>query len=140
MDEKMDRHRIIKKLKDIKDPAERDRIIWALAGKEKEVMGEKPAPLAPQKAVSSSVRRQEQKLPQLPVNARKIFNYIVPGIFIFFGLMNIVQALMHYSITGQLEDAIPKIILGGIFILFGIFGIMKARKQILSTDADHKET
>jgi hypothetical protein len=140
MDEKMDRHRIIKKLKDIKDPAERDRIIWALAGKEKEVMDAKPASIAPRKAAQPPARGQGQKLPQLPVNVRKIFNYIVPGIFIFFGLMNIVQALMHYSITGQIEDAIPKLILGGIFILFGIFGIMKARKQIQSTDADQKET
>lgn len=140
MDDKMDRDKIIKKLKDIKDPAQRDRIIWALAGKEKEAMGEKPTPVTPRKAAPPPVRKQEQKLPQLPVNARKIFNYIVPGIFIFFGLVNIVQALMHYSITGQIEDAIPKLILGGIFILFGIFGIMKAKKQIQSTDADQKET
>lgn len=136
----MDRDKIIKKLKDIKDPAQRDRIIWALAGKEKEVMGEKPVPVASRKAALPPSRRQEQKLPQLPVNARKIFNYIVPGIFIFFGLMNIVQALMQYNITGQLEDAIPKLILGGIFILFGIFGIVKAGKQVQSTDADQKET
>ncbi len=136
----MDRNKIIKKLKDIKDPAQRDRIIWALDGKEKEVMGEKPAPVAPLKRVSTPVPERSQKHPQLPVSTRKIINYIFPGLFIFFGLMNIVQALMHFHITGQIEDVIPKLVLGGIFILFGMFGIVKARKQVQSTNADQKET
>lgn len=136
----MDRDKIIKKLKDIKDPAQRDRIIWALAGKEKEVMSEKPAPVAPQKGASTPAPEPAQKLPQLPVNARKILNYIIPGLFIFFGLMNIVQALTHFHITGQIEDVIPKLIIGGIFILFGIFGIVKAKKQVEGVNADQKET
>jgi len=136
----MDRDKIIKKLKDIKDPAQRDRIIWALAGKEKEVMSEKAIPVAPQKGASTPAPERAQKLPQLPVNARKILNYIIPGLFIFFGLMNIVQALMHFHITGQIEDVIPKLVLGGIFILFGIFGIVKAKKQVEGVNADKKET
>ena len=136
----MDRDKIIKRLKDIKDPVQRDRIIWALAGKEKEVMGENPVPVSPHKGVSPPAGRQEQKRPQLPVNARKIINYIFPGLFIFFGLMNIVQALMHFHITGQIEDVIPKLVMGGIFILFGIFAIVKAKKQVQGVNADQKET
>ena len=45
----MDRNKIIKKLKDIKDPRERDKIIWALAGMQKEVMSEKPSAVQPTK-------------------------------------------------------------------------------------------
>jgi hypothetical protein len=136
----MDRDKIIKKLKDIKDPAQRDRIIWALAGKEKEVMGEKPTPVAPQKGASTPAPERSPKHPQLPVSARKMINYIFPGLFIIFGLMNIVQALMHFHITGQIEDVIPKLVMGGIFILFGIFGIVKAKKQVEGVNADQKET
>ena len=135
----MDRNKIIKKLKDIKDPAQRDRMIWALAGKEKEVMSEKPAPAASRKVAPTPASERAQKIPQLPVNVRKIVNYIFPGIFIFFGLMNIVQAGLHYF-QGQSEAAIPQLIMGILFLLFGIFGIVKARKQVQSTDADQKET
>lgn len=138
----MDRDKIIEKLKDIKDPAQRDMIIWALAGKEKkeqEVSKERPAAVEPSKATSSTTPKQPQKFPGFPGDARKLVGYVVPGMFIFFGLVNIVQALVHYHITGQLEDAVPKLIIGGLFILFGIFSIFKAKKQVQSGDANHKE-
>ncbi len=140
MEEKMDRDKVIKKLKDIKDPVQRDRIIWALAGKEKDDLSEKPAPMKPKSSSTVSAPRQEQKLPQLPANARKMFNYVVPVLFFFFGIVNLIQALMHFKIRGQLEDAIPKLIMGLIFFVFGIFGIIKARKQVQGVDADQTKT
>jgi hypothetical protein len=134
----MDKNKVIKKLKDIKDPQERDRIIWALAGKEKDVLSDKPASLEPRTAPLPPPG-QAQKLPGLPGDARKLIGYVFPGIFIFFGLVNLVQAAMQYHFTGQIEDVIPRLIMGGLLVLFGIFGIVKAKRQVQGGDADQKE-
>jgi len=140
----MDRNKIIKKLKDIKDPRERDKIIWALAGMQKEVMSETPSAVQPTKVAqgssSGTTPGSAQKLPGSPADIRKLVSYVFPGIFIFFGLVNFVQAAMQYQLTGQIEDIIPRLIMGGAFLLIGILGIMKAKKQVQHGDADHKET
>ncbi len=136
----MERDRIIKKLKDIKDPKERDRIIWALAGKEKEEVSGRPAAVKPKMATPAPPPEQMKRLPQVPVNARKLLNYVVPGFFLFFGLVNLIQAIMQYHLTGQLDAAIPQLIMGTIFLLFGIIGIFKAKKRVQSSDADQTET
>jgi hypothetical protein len=136
----MDRDKIIKKLKDIKDPRERDRIIWALSGKEKEELIEKPPAVKPTKVEQYPTSGPAQKLPSSPADIRKLVSFVFPGIFIFFGLVNLVQAAMQYQLTGQIEDIIPKLITGGAFIIIGIFGIVKAKKQVQSGDADNKET
>jgi hypothetical protein len=140
----MDRDKIIKNLKDIKDPRERDRIIWALSGKEKEGINQKPPAVKPTNVAPGPTSRPTpgpaQKLPGSPADIRKLVSYIFPGIFIFFGLVNLVQAAMQYQLTGQIEDVIPRLITGGAFIIIGIFGIVKARKQVQSGDADNKET
>lgn len=136
----MERDRILKKLKDIKDPRERDRIIWALAGREKEEMGEMPASVKPTRIAQDSSPRPAQRLPGSPTDIRKMVSYLFPGIFIFFGLVNLVQAAMQYHLTGQIEDIIPRLIMGGAFIIIGIFSFAKAKKQAQSRDADHKET
>lgn len=136
----MDRNKIIKKLKDIKDPRERDKIIWALSGKEKEVMSEKPSAVQPTKVAQGPTPGSAQKLPGSPADIRKLVSFVFPGIFIFFGLVNLVQAAMQYQLTGQIEDIIPRLIMGGAFLLIGFLGIMKAKKQVQRGDADHKET
>lgn len=136
----MERDRIIKKLKDIKDPKERDRIIWALAGKEKDELSGRPAAVKPKVTASAPPPEQAKRIPPVPVNARKLLNYIVPAFFLFFGLVNLVQAIMHFHFTGQLDAAIPQLIMGTIFLLFGIIGIFKAKKRVQGSDADQKET
>ncbi|HVO67038.1 MAG TPA: hypothetical protein VMT12_11190 [Syntrophales bacterium] len=136
----MERDRIIKKLKDIKDPKERDRIIWALAGKEKNEVSERPDAVKQRITAPSLPSEQAKRLPQAPLNARKLLNYVVPGFFLFFGLVNLIQAIMQYHLTGQLDAAIPQLIMGTIFLLFGIIGIFKAKKRVQSSDADQTET
>ena len=136
----MERDRIIKKLKDVKDPKERDRIIWALAGKEKDELSGRPAAVKPKMTAPAPSPEQAKRLPQVPVNARKLLNYIVPAFFLFFGLVNLVQAIMHFHFTGQLDAAIPQLIMGTIFLLFGIIGIFKAKKRVRGSDADQTET
>jgi len=136
----MERERIIKKLKDIKDPRERDRIIWALSGKEKEQMSGRPAAVKPKITAPAPPPEQTRRLPQVPMNARKLLNYVVPGFFLFFGLVNLIQAIMHFHLTGQIDAAVPQLIMGTIFLLFGIIGIIKAKKRVQSSDADKTET
>ena len=136
----MDRNKVIKKLKDIKDPKERDRLIWALAGKEKDVLSDKPSAVGPRRTAPLPPPGQAQKLPGLPGDARKLIGYVFPGIFVFFGLVNLVQAAMQYHFTGQIEDVFPRLIMGGLLVLFGIFGIVKAKKQVQGGNADQKET
>jgi hypothetical protein len=136
----MERDRIIRKLKDVKDPKERDRLIWALAGKEKEELSGRPSAVKPKITAPAASPEQMKRLPQVPVNARKLLNYVVPGFFLFFGLVNLVQAIMQYHFTGQLDAAIPQLIMGTIFLLFGIIGIFKAKKRVQSSDANQTET
>ncbi|HYA13790.1 MAG TPA: hypothetical protein VEF33_05580 [Syntrophales bacterium] len=136
----MERDRIIKKLKDIKDPKERDRIIWALAGKEKDELTGRPDAVKPKITAQAPPPERAKRLPQAPLNARKLLNYVVPGFFLFFGLVNLIQAIMQYHLTGQLDAAIPQLIMGTIFLLFGIIGIFKAKKRVQSSDEDQTET
>ena len=136
----MEKDRIIKKLKDIKDPKERDRIIWALAGKEKDELRGRPAAVKPKITSPAPPPEQAKRLPQAPLNVRKLLNYVVPFFFLFFGLVNLMQAIITFHLTGQLNAAIPQLIMGTIFLLFGIIGIIKAKKRVQSSDADQTET
>ncbi len=136
----MDRDKVIKKLKGIKDPAERDRIMWALAGKEKGILREKPASIEPQRTAPAPGPKQAQTIPKFPADVRKIFNYVVPGFFLLFGFINLIQAFMNFRFTGRADTAFPHLIMGIIFCVFGILGIIKARKRVQDVDEDQKKT
>jgi hypothetical protein len=135
----MERDKLIEKLKTVKDPRERDRIIWALSGQEKGTSDK--VPVTPMKKPSATApgAEREEKLPQLPSGIRSIFAYVVPGFFIFFGLVNIIQAVMHF-LAGEGEAAVPQLIMGGMFVLFGIISFVKAKKQAKGVNADQKKT
>ena len=136
----MDRDKLIRKLKTVKNPRERDKIIWALAGKEKDAMKETPAPMQSGKTNGTPVREQVPGLPKLPIDARKLVNYIAPAIFLFFGLVNLVQAIAHFIETGRIEAAMPQLIMGIMFFVFGVFSLAKAKKRVQGVNADKKET
>jgi hypothetical protein len=135
----MERDKLIRKLKTVKNPRERDKIIWALAGKEKDALEETPAQAQPGKANPAPVRGQVPGLSKLPVDARKLANYVAPAIFLFFGLVNLVQATGHFIETGQIEAALPQLIMGGMFFVFGFFSFVKAKKRVQGVNADKKE-
>ena len=135
----MERDKLIRKLKTVKNPRERDRIIWALAGKEKDALKETPAQAQPGKTNSTPVREQVPGLPKLPIDARKLVNYIAPAIFLFFGLVNLVQAIGHFIETGRIEAALPQLIMGIMFFILGFFSLAKAKKRVQGVDADKKE-
>jgi len=135
----MDRDKLISKLKTVKNPRERDKIIWALAGKEKDVSDDKPLSVQSSKTDSTRVPEQIAGLPKLPIDARKLVNYLAPAIFIFFGLVNLVQAIVHFIQTGLIEAAFPQLIMGIMFFIFGLFSIAKAKKRVQGVNADKKE-
>jgi hypothetical protein len=135
----MERDKLIRKLKTVKNPRERDKIIWALAGKEKDVSDDKSPSVQSSKTDSTRVPEQIAGLPKLPIDARKLVSYLVPAIFIFFGLVNLVQAVMHFIQTGRIEAAFPQLIMGIMFFIFGLFSIAKAKKRVQGVNADKKE-
>ncbi len=135
----MERDKLIRKLKTVKNPRERDKIIWALAGKEKDAFEEKPAPAQPGKVDQAPVGGQALGLPKLPVDARKLVNYIAPALFLFFGLINLAQAVGHFIETGRIEAALPQLIMGVMFLVFGLFSFAKAKKRVQGVNADKKE-
>jgi hypothetical protein len=135
----MERDKLIRKLKTVKNTRERDKIIWALAGKEKDALEETPAPIQSGKASATPVREQVPGLPKLPIDARKLVNYIAPAIFLFFGLVNLVQAIGHFIETGQIDAALPQLIMGIMFFVFGFFSLAKAKKRVQGVNADKKE-
>jgi len=131
---RMEREKMIEKLKNIKDPIERDRTIWALSGYENDVIGKTPLSAEPFKTLQSGPPEHTQNLPEVPPGVRHLFSYLVPGLILLFGLINILQALMHILPSGNVQEAIPQLIMGGIFVLFGISGIIKARKQVTKAE------
>ena len=135
----MERDKLIRKLKTVKNHRERDKIIWALAGKEKDASEETPAQVQSGKTNSTPVREQVPGLPKLPIDARKLVNYLAPAIFLFFGLVNLVQAVGHFIETGRIEAAFPQLIMGIMFFIFGLFSIAKAKKKVQGVNADKKE-
>jgi len=136
----MERDKLIRKLKTVKNPRERDKIIWALAGKEKDTLKETPTPVQSGKTDATPVRGQVQGLPKLPIDTRKLINYLAPAILLFFGIVNLVQAILHFIQTGRIEAAFPQLIMGIMFFIFGLFSIAKAKKRVQGVNADKKET
>jgi hypothetical protein len=136
----MERDKLIRRLKTVKDPKERDKIIWALAGKEKDTLEETPTPVQSGKTKTTPVRGQVPGLPKLPIDTRKLINYLAPAILLFFGIVNLVQAILYFIQTGRIEAAFPQLIMGIMFLVFGFFSIAKAKKRVQGVNADKKET
>jgi len=136
----MEKDKLIRKLKTVKDPKERDRIMWALAGRGKDTFEEEPSPVQAGKPEMPPSQGQIPGLPKLPVDARKAVSYIAPALLIFFGMVNLLQAVMHYIETGRIDAVFPQLIFGVIFFLFGFFSLTKARKTSQGVNADKKKT
>jgi hypothetical protein len=145
-----DRRELINRLKKVRDPRERDRIIWALAGHEesamrpavpterlrKSILGkamkgkripEKPAASQPETEQQAPVKIPGlPDFPQIPINAKRMMGFVVPGAFTIFGVVYIIQAVLNYLVARQVEREIPRLITGGIFVAIGLGGIFKA--------------
>lgn len=78
-----DRRELIKRLKKVRDPRERDRIIWALAGHEETAL--RSTSPAAQRSPQAPGRPGPEKtpdvrnLPQIAIDAKRMLGFVVPG-------------------------------------------------------------
>jgi hypothetical protein len=130
-----DRRELINKLKKVRDPRERDRIIWVLAGQEEGALhGAAPqvsplwhAPVRTQLERPAPVKTPERKdIPPMAFNAQRMLGFVVPVFFMIFGLVRIGQALLNYMESRQIEPEISSLITGGIFLIIGLAGIFRS--------------
>jgi hypothetical protein len=153
MDER-ERLKLIQRLKTVKTSGERDQILWYLAGQDKTVRGKpqraeatgagKRSPWAVarrDKTVSEKPQRVEetgtsQPTPvktegtqiRLPLGKLGGFGSITALMFLFYGLVAIVSAVMKI-LQGQLDgDEIRQLIIGGVFVFFGIVIFIRAKR------------
>lgn len=153
MDER-ERQKLIQRLKTVKTSGERDEILWYLAGQDKTVRGKpqraeatgagKRSPWAVarrDKTVSEKPQRVEetgtsQPTPvktegtqiRLPLGKLGGFGSITALMFLFYGLVAIVSAVMKI-LQGQLDgDEIRQLIIGGVFVFFGIVIFIRAKR------------
>ena len=122
-----DRKQLIKKLKSVKDPRERDRIIWALAGHEQKSSDDTTPAVQPGKTTPGNPM-DLRNLPKITIDPKRIIGFVVPGFFTIFGIAYIVQSILNYLGSGQIEQEIPRLITGAIFVIIGLAGFMKAIK------------
>jgi len=133
-----DRNKIIERLKTIKDPEERDRLMWALSGLEQDVKESPSQAMTSSQIESPQPPEQESNVPQLPMGVRNLFAYFLPGFFILFGILNLLGALAYLIANEPVDRVIPKLIMGAIFLLFGIVSLKKSKKRISQSDRDTK--
>lgn len=131
-----DRRELINRLKKIKDPRERDRILWALADQDQKVFhGAQPTaapsrlePPRPGPDRPSSSNTPQRDIPQINLNPGRILQFVVPAFFVIFGLIRIGQAALNYMTFQDIEAEIPNLIMGGIFLIIGLAGVFRAMR------------
>jgi hypothetical protein len=122
-----DRKQLIKKLKSVKDPRERDRIIWALAGHEQKPLDDTTPAVQPGK-MTPGKPMDLRNLPKITIDPKRMIGFVVPGFFTIFGIAYIAQSILNYLATRRIETEIPRLITGGIFVIIGLAGLLKAIK------------
>ncbi|MCX5841442.1 MAG: hypothetical protein NTY16_08325 [Deltaproteobacteria bacterium] len=122
-----DRKQLIKKLKSVKDPRERDRIIWALAGHEQKSPDDTTPAVQPGKTTPGKPM-DLRNLPKITIDPKRMLGLVVPGFFTIFGVAYIAQSILNYLATRRIEPEIPRLITGGIFVIIGLAGLLKAIK------------
>ena len=139
--EDRERQMLINRLKTIRNPRERDRIIRLLAGMEKYGTGRvEESPEDPWAVPAETKGPAERKEGKIPKGAGLMLGYALPTFFIIFGLFYIAHALMRL-ISGEGDpSAGTQIFMGMMFIIFGIFGFLKARRTRLKAAAPRGET
>lgn len=131
-----DRREIIQKLKNIKDPRERDRLLWTLEGQES-VFHDAHPDVPPSRSVPGWPKPERpvseneavpKNLPKMATDAKRVIGVVVPAFFIIFGLVNIGRALLNYFAFEEIEAEIPRLIMGGIFLIMGLTGLFGAMR------------
>jgi len=127
MDER-ERLKLIQRLKTAKTSEERDQILWYLAGQDKTVRGKPQRAEATGTATPAPAKPEGRMQVKLPVGKLGGFGSITALLFLFYGLVAIVSAVMKIM-QGQLDgDEIRQLIIGGVFVFFGIVIFIKAKR------------
>ena len=130
-----DRQELINKLKKVRDPRERDRIIWALAGQEEAVFRSAKPDVPPPRSAPGRPKPERpapgkapdlRNMPQVNVDAKRLLGFVVPAFFLIFGLVRIGKAVLNYIASQNIETEITGLITGGIFLIIGLAGIFRA--------------
>lgn len=139
------RQDMIRRLKNVKDPIERDEIIWALAGQKKEEIGYRPSPgvfgKQPQAEKRPAPVSTSQGAPSMSPGAppgtsappqmrlANILNYIVPVLFLFFGISNITRAVEAFRAGAEKEEVFVQALIGIGFIVFALAGFFSGKMK-----------
>jgi hypothetical protein len=127
MDER-ERLKLINRLKTAKTSEERDQILWYLAGQDKAVRGKPQRAEATGTTTPAPAKPEGRMQVKLPVGKLGGFGSITALLFLFYGLVAIVSAVMKIM-QGQMDgDEIRQLIIGGVFVFFGIVIFAKAKR------------
>jgi hypothetical protein len=129
MDER-ERQKLIAKLKTSKKSEERDQILWYLAGQDKTARGKpKPQRSEPIDAgAPAPSKAQENMQLRLPVGKLGGVGSITALLFVLYGMVAIIPAVIKI-LQGQMDgDEIRQLIMGGVFVFFGIVIFVKAKR------------
>jgi hypothetical protein len=127
MDEQ-ERQKLIGKLKTARTSEERDRILWYLAGQDKESRGKPQRPEATGVGKPSAAEPEGRGPVKLPLGKLGGFGSITALLFLFYGVVAIISAVMKI-LQGQMDgDEIRQLIMGAIFFFFGIVIFIKGRR------------
>lgn len=127
MDER-ERRKLIAKLKTARTSEERDRILWYLAGQDKEARGaaRRPVPTGTGRPAAEAAEGKTQAGP--PAGKLGGVGSITALLFLFYGLVSIVTAVMKIM-QGRMEgDEIKQLVMGGAFLVLGVFIYLKAKR------------
>lgn len=124
-----ERQRLIDRLKTIKDPRERERVLWALEGLMKDSYGAtRPSPGLTQEPPAEPPAKMRLPL-QIPKQLGLMTRLVVPIFFILFGLAFLIQAVLRGVETKDFASEAGQFITGGVFLLFGFSALQRVRKM-----------
>jgi hypothetical protein len=138
---KIDRNDLIRKLKTVKNPRERDRILRLLAGQDlpeteqpkvvspRQIPAEGPATGPSPSPQQNPPPAPESESPAPPMKGIGfLIGAIVPVFFLIMGIILVLTSLAEFHRGGNPQNVFT----GIMFIVFGAIGLFKARKAVKS--------
>jgi hypothetical protein len=133
MDER-ERLKLIQRLKTARTSEERDQILWYLAGQDKAARGKLQRPEATGTGKPAPAKTEGRAQVRLPLGKLGGFGSITALLFLFYGMIAIVSAVMKI-LQGKADgEEMRQLIMGGIFVFFGFVIFSKSRRAQRKAD------
>jgi len=133
MDER-ERLKLIQRLKTAKTSEERDQILWYLAGQDKEARGKPKRAEATGTGKPAPEKTESRTQVRLPLGKLGGFGSITALLFLFYGMVAIISAVMKI-LQGQTDgEEMRQILMGGIFVILGFVIFIKSRRAQRKAD------